>query len=472
MPQSFVINTPGWDDIIKIRPDSSLPIAEQMAKKREQAIALSQSPVPQVLQGLTQYISMLDDTEDILSTALLLARPLLRRLPARLIPGLGWILLAKDALDLGTYLLSLALTGPTGKRGIIEQVKALSFKRGNRIRKATDFFNKVPGLGAILEGLQATETIFGVGLCLGPVMGMISDHIWGGIRGAMGHRVKVQAWTEPNIVNDAAKLLYQAPNLLNGVWSFPPETQIKVYAAIQIAQDILTNAMTAELPIQRFELVKNTPPPQLLPTNEMSIQALGEIGIQWDRDEPVIGPEMGGTPPPLETWITSNVPQGEQEARLQQATWGSGYEATFMTMGALEIADRAITWIESDTAEDVWAPNMSDMIIKSFAEFGYTFWPETPDITKASLMLMIGEAAMKERYYFFVNPADPKHLLYGDLGWPTTAKPYPRVIKKAFYRCGARKFGFPRLPPHEPPQPWTDPGWECHAHAQELLTGF
>ena len=162
----YTVEVPGWSEIIHIRPESTYSKEEQRSRRIARIRRMKASPQPDVVKRISQIITHLDNAEDILSTALIIGKPLLRRLPSRFIPVLGWILLAKDIIDFATFLLSIASTGGRQKRTAIGMIKSLSFRRGNRQQKISQFFKRAPGLGALIEGLQVSDQFFGVGLSL------------------------------------------------------------------------------------------------------------------------------------------------------------------------------------------------------------------------------------------------------------------------------------------------------------------
>lgn len=93
---SYTIDLPGLTDFVRI------PALENEELKFQRWIRFkTQEPLlPEPLRWIPGLINKLDDAQDLLFTALVLARPLLRKLPAWLLPGLGWLLLANDILNL------------------------------------------------------------------------------------------------------------------------------------------------------------------------------------------------------------------------------------------------------------------------------------------------------------------------------------------------------------------------------------
>ncbi len=135
---------------------------------------------------------------------------MVERLAGRTIPGVGAVAFAADALDLLSAITrpgTLAgLPGNRGKRDLLNKGRATRRGYVGRIEDARRFRELdsrargmvgpgprrgvTPprdfrvGVGDILQGLQATDSIFGTGIQLGPIVGFLQDAFWGVVRGA------------------------------------------------------------------------------------------------------------------------------------------------------------------------------------------------------------------------------------------------------------------------------------------------
>jgi hypothetical protein len=92
----YTITVPGLSDVIRL-PGTDSPRLRYERYKRWQS---SNSPLPQSLRPLVRILNKLDDAQDLLFTAIALARPLIRLIGPRIIPVLGWVLTVNDALNL------------------------------------------------------------------------------------------------------------------------------------------------------------------------------------------------------------------------------------------------------------------------------------------------------------------------------------------------------------------------------------
>lgn len=156
------------------------------------------SHVPEQLRWIPVIINMLDDAQDILITALYLARPLLRKLITKPIPVVGWALTANDLLNLSTMALGSAMTPGLRKTDVLfmESLNKLKLKNP---QKYAEYIKMKGGfrsrLSFVIQGLQASDTLTGYGLQLGGIMGALSDVTWATL-GFMWNTIKPYGITE------------------------------------------------------------------------------------------------------------------------------------------------------------------------------------------------------------------------------------------------------------------------------------
>jgi len=172
------------DDIIVTKPWDQLTKQERIEKLRRWHEQQRKSHVPEWARKIQRIVTALDNVEDILSSLAAITR-----LGAFLLPGIGPELmflsgvfdLAALALDIPKDLLALPL-GPVGLKRVVEDVSILTNPRKvlwKILKKEVPKTLKeaLPSWGELLEMAQAALTVFGRGLCLGPIMGKISD-LW------------------------------------------------------------------------------------------------------------------------------------------------------------------------------------------------------------------------------------------------------------------------------------------------------
>ncbi len=201
----FRVQLPGWDDVVHVVPVASLSEEEQARRRRERAILLRASPVPDVVRDFAKIGQEIDNVQDALVTLSVLGR-VATKISGRVIPGLGWIATAADILNVinvfyprgvrelaaGTMRASVRELRGRHRYALSKEAKRqfslLSGSSGGtymqRLRE-TERTGKIGfGWGEALQVAQTTDQLFGVGLSLGPVFGAIQDLIFAGLRGA------------------------------------------------------------------------------------------------------------------------------------------------------------------------------------------------------------------------------------------------------------------------------------------------
>ena len=70
----FEVRLPGWDDIIHLTPESSLPESERRARRAERMRLLRLSPTPDLVEHLSRIGQEIDSVQDALVTLSVLGR--------------------------------------------------------------------------------------------------------------------------------------------------------------------------------------------------------------------------------------------------------------------------------------------------------------------------------------------------------------------------------------------------------------
>jgi hypothetical protein len=194
------VNVPGFNDVIHILPATKISTEEMAAhrwaqkrglpstlneeqlklltiKKFRYLRALS-SPAPTWLRTYGSVATAMDNVEDALVTLYWtgrLAVSIAPRLLGKAVPVLGWALIGSDILNLA----NLSVWAGALRRGCKslhgQALKSNPFSAEARAEQALRLKKRTPGFGAILETLQTTDQLFGVGLCLGGLMGLVQD---------------------------------------------------------------------------------------------------------------------------------------------------------------------------------------------------------------------------------------------------------------------------------------------------------
>lgn len=289
----YTLDIPGINDFIKVPP------LEDPRLKRERIARMktAESPIPDPLRWIPSAIAKLDDAQDLLNTALVLAKPIIRRLPGRLIPWVGWLLLLNDVLNFGTFALGVALGGRASKKVFLDQLSKVTIGRTGMLKRVNDFLSRTNWFGFTLQAGQSVETLTGYGLQLGALMGLVSDATWLGIRTLISGPQPAEIRTPPpsDLSSKAARYLMQptADLLLLDVLS-EDDAQLLLAArclAINILADELSPEMFAQRGIEAEDLVV----PVFRPWSDASKQALEEEDIDPEGEQiPIVPASVPG----------------------------------------------------------------------------------------------------------------------------------------------------------------------------------
>lgn len=276
MPEdTYTIDLPGFSDFIKI------PALEDMELKRERIARMQThvSPVPEELQWIPSVITTLDNAQDLLFTGLVLAKPLLRKLPARFIPGIGWILVANDTLNAANAVLATALAGKGPKKHALVALAQNAVNKARRVARAADFLNTTQWLGFAIQAPQAIESLTGYGLQLGPLMGAISDSIWGAVGALQGSQVEFRGPPPDDILEKSIDFLLEAPQQIFGGQILSEDDHTLLLAAGSLAAGVISERGEPSAIPYRVNQLARTQIPLRRPWQASSIAALAAAGM-------------------------------------------------------------------------------------------------------------------------------------------------------------------------------------------------
>ena len=194
------IQIPGFEDVIHVTPKAKITVEEmaahKWAQKRKLPSPLSAaqlllltakkyrflkslaSPTPTWLKTYGAVATAMDNVEDALITLYWTGRlivSIVPRLLGRATPILGWLLMGSDVLNLANAV-SWGGAMTRGCKGLHEHLQSKNpFHAKYKAEHAIRLKQRMPGFGAFLEILQTTDQLFGVGLCLGGLFGMVQD---------------------------------------------------------------------------------------------------------------------------------------------------------------------------------------------------------------------------------------------------------------------------------------------------------
>lgn len=211
----FLVKVPNWQDIFIVNNEKVLDDRSRNAAIADAAESLRRSPTPAGLREVAELLTILDDVQDEAST-LAVALMVIEKVAGRAIPGVGQVALLADALNVISAIARPAtgsgLPGRTGKRRAKDKARHTGKGYAGRVEEVRRLDKLKIGVGDVLQGLQATESLFGFGVQLGPIFGFLQDAFWGVIRGAE-FRAAGPIWDPLGFTEAGRAACYRSPSL-------------------------------------------------------------------------------------------------------------------------------------------------------------------------------------------------------------------------------------------------------------------
>lgn len=288
MAQEYEVRIPGASNIFKFGPGPKRTVAQKRAIIQRMR---AKSPLPGFLQWIPSAINLLDDVQDIMITGLVLAKPLLRRIPLRFVPVLGWVLTINDLINLTNAVLATGILGSVPKKVAKNTVIFFSKFRYGQTARVDSFMGKTAWLSFALQAAQASQTITGVGLALGGIMGMITDTFWGIIRLLGGAKVTIKGPPPDDIFAKAARVITQSAPVRFIKDLFSGRECQEIICGHKIAVDILAENPNESVVVSRLSEMGGIQVPQVEPSDPGTIEALQAEGIPIGGEQKGLYPQ-------------------------------------------------------------------------------------------------------------------------------------------------------------------------------------
>ena len=214
----YTITFPGLYDVIKIPIEKPMSEQEkydwsrgffgefseirlyeiqQMKKKRkDKFLAMLASPMPEVISNVGSFMTSIDDAQDCLFTIGAAGFATMRFSPppvaAAIALPVGAVMTAANALNIIQSLGRKGMPGIEAKRAWQKKTGIDPWSKKGRIKYAEQLVKTFPKKAIAIQALQTTNEVFGVGLCLGPLVGLFIDTISGPVRRIFGDKVTVK----------------------------------------------------------------------------------------------------------------------------------------------------------------------------------------------------------------------------------------------------------------------------------------
>lgn len=214
----YTITFPGLYDIIKLPIEN--PMTEQevkdwkarryslfsesrlyeirkMKKKRkDKFLAMLASPTPEIINNSGALMTAIDNAQDALFTIAAMGFTAMRFSPPPVAAALslptGITLTAASALNVIQSLGGKRMPGITAKRDWQKKTKIDPWSKKGRIKYAEHLIKTFPKKAILIQALQTSEEVFGVGISLGCVVGLFMDVVSGPVRRIFGDKVEVK----------------------------------------------------------------------------------------------------------------------------------------------------------------------------------------------------------------------------------------------------------------------------------------
>jgi hypothetical protein len=265
----LVINVPGIAETIVVPGLDSREM--QADRARRFAYHAANNPLPELLQWVPQWITALDNAQDLLSTILVLGRPLWRRLPLSWLGPVEFALHVNDLLNTATSTLGAIASGRVPKLSYLTQQTQAGLNRPVLARQSSSWLAATlnPFAVAATAG-QVLYDFTGYGLRLGGIMGFVTDVFWSGLRMlTTGRRPVIVLPPKDDLIWKAWNVLREAAGIVPVLPALTKSETIMAWAAQAAAFDIVSE-------------------PPAIPDQTINFGAIGYRRIHYDRHRDVV----------------------------------------------------------------------------------------------------------------------------------------------------------------------------------------
>jgi len=304
----YMMSLPGLSDIIHIGFEVRMSPQEEAAwrarkydlftperfeelkaykkKRKDKFLAMLASPTPTIVNNAGSIMTSIDDAQDALGTLAFLGRIVVAAAPralAKVLSGpVGWAMTAAEILNLIQHLGFQRLGPKEGKRVKDNATKDNPKSKKYRLRQALKTRKMWPSKGRVIEALQVSDNVFGVGICLGPLVGALIESVTGPIRRLTGERVGLKMpwqsmsdWTATAQKQSRTNLAYVGA----GLQTDPDEVMLMAMASYLSSQELLTMA-NDQNPFDNIEELESVELMAPVPTNILTREVIEEEGLK------------------------------------------------------------------------------------------------------------------------------------------------------------------------------------------------
>lgn len=312
----YAVTFPAWDDIIhvmkftpmtdrekklwsqrrynEIEPGRRAEIREWKEKKRKKFLAMLSDPSPEIALSAGAILTAIDDIQDSVSTlaciGMIGAAVIGGPVAAAVLGPLGLILAASEFMNIinpYSHLRKLLRQGQTGrgaKKLLEKHTDKNPFSKKAKVNLAKKLKKFRPTIGNACEALQTTDQIFGIGICLGPVIGFAQSFLSGTVRAVMGEKVTFgeDLPTSPEHLSPAAKAAIANSLLHSSNWQSDADDEMLSILAANVSLQTLYPTLQEWNPIDHVKNLENYLVEAPRPTDPLTLEIIAEEGIPVD----------------------------------------------------------------------------------------------------------------------------------------------------------------------------------------------
>ncbi len=272
--------------------------------KKDRMLAMLAGPTPEVFAKLGAILTAVDDAQDAISTlaaVLRLARKAAPKAVAKIISGpLGILLTVNDILNLITALGTTITMAGFAKKTKDHVTASNPFSKKARTKRKLKALQGGITFADVIQLAQTTDQVFGVGVSLGPIVGLAQDLFHGSVRSSVGQKVSIKM--SPHSVPDFLKTGYaaikSAPAYLSRSWNSPDEEILMVMQAQAMAQDAILPYQQDWNPMEMFDNLQGVEIRCPIPTHPTTLAAMDDLGMNVE--------DVIGWPDIDKKWATPN----------------------------------------------------------------------------------------------------------------------------------------------------------------------
>ncbi len=300
-------------------------IQEMKYKKKLRYDQMLASPIPAIVQNAASLLTAIDDAQDAISTMAWMGRILLHFAPRLLgrsfLGPVGWLLTAADIMSLVMILGGMGLILPEKKKKFHAATSSNPFTKKAKVWRAKRLRKWKPTFADSIQALQTTDQVFGVGISLGPIVGLIQDITFGTMRLMGGQPVRINKYPPPyKPWHRAAYKSMKAANIMNMVdWCQDPEIMMEVYAPLHTAHQVVQNMSALWNPLDVIDNLFDVEIQAPIPTDPLSWDVIKEAktpieeftgwpvnGEQWVNINDIVDSSLEATPRNLKAIMAMN----------------------------------------------------------------------------------------------------------------------------------------------------------------------